>query len=101
MNEKTYHIFFSTLSNPLRIDIVSSLRKSPKTVGEISEELNVEQSKVSHALNPLKCCKVVEVKQEGKNRVYSLNKKTIVPILELIDKHAKTFCNGNCQGCKR
>ena len=101
MNKNTYHVFFTNLANPLRIDIVTLLREKEKSVTEISKALGVEQSKVSHALSTLKCCSIVEVKQKGKQRIYFLNKKTIIPILKLIDKHAKVFCkNTECGGCK-
>lgn len=101
-HNSTYHIFFTNLANPLRIEIIILLKEKERSVTEISKSLNVEQSKVSHALSALKCCSVVESKQKGKNRIYSLNKKTIVPILKLIDKHAKTFCkNAECGGCKK
>lgn len=101
MNNSTYHIFFTNLANPLRIKIISSLRNKEKNVTELSKDLKVEQSKVSHALSSLKCCNIVKVKQKGKQRIYFLNKKTIVPMLKLIDKHAKTFCEGTCVGCGR
>ncbi len=97
MFESTYHIFFKNLANPLRINIVTALREKASSVGELSEKLNIEQSKVSHSLACLKKCKIVESKQNGKSRIYSLNKKTIVPILKLIDKHASTFCD--CKSC--
>lgn len=103
-SNKTYHIFFGNFSNPLRIEIILSLRKKSKNVTELSEDLGIEQSKVSHALSSLRCCNIVRVEQKGKERVYSLNKETIVPMLKLIDKHAKTFCKGKCikekGGCK-
>ena len=99
MKDKTYHLFFSNLSNPLRIKIISSLEKKDKSVSELVSELKVEQSKISHALRSLRNCNIVEVTQEGKNRIYSLNKKTIVPMLKLIDTHAKSFCKGNCAMC--
>lgn len=101
MNNSTYHIFFTNLANPLRIKIITSLRKKEKSVTEISKGLKVEQSKISHALTSLKCCNIVDVKQKGKSRIYSLNKNTIIPILKLIDKHASTFCSGECRGCGR
>jgi len=101
MKNSTYHIFFTNLSNPLRIKIVTSLKQKEKNVTELSKELKVEQSKVSHALASLRCCNIVDVKQEGKQRIYSLNKKTILPMLKLIDTHAKTFCAGDCKGCGR
>ena len=92
---KTYHYFFSNLSNPLRIDIILLLRKKEQSVTELAKELKGEQSKVSHALSALKKCNIVQSKQKGKQRIYSLNKKTILPMLKLIDKHASTQCE-NC-----
>ncbi|MDO8516547.1 MAG: metalloregulator ArsR/SmtB family transcription factor [Nanoarchaeota archaeon] len=91
-----YNVFFTNLANSLKIDIILSLRQKDKNVGEISNELGVEQSKVSHALASLKLCNIVSVKQNGKERIYSLNKKTILPMLNLIDKHAKDYCKCKC-----
>lgn len=94
MSCEAYHIFFQTLSNELRINIVTALRRKEMSVGELSQKLGVEQSKISHALASLRCCSVVVSRQEGKRRIYSLNKETLVPILEIIDKHEKKFCAG-------
>ena len=100
MNYKTYHIFFSKLANPLRIKIVSALEDSEKSVSELVEELNVEQSKLSHALSELRDCNIVEVEQKGKGRVYSLG-NSIKPILKLIELHSKKCSNcAGCRGCK-
>jgi len=46
MNLSTYHIFFTNLANPLRIDIVTLLKAKERNVTEISNTLGVEQSKV-------------------------------------------------------
>lgn len=101
MSKSTYHIFFNNLANSLKMDIILSLRKKAQNVSELAENLGEEQSKVSHALTSLRCCRIVEVTQKGKARVYSLNKKTIIPILNKIDQHSKNFCKGECgyQGC--
>ncbi len=96
MNKNTYHIFFSKLSNKLRIDIISSLEKKSKAVSELSTELKIEQSKLSHALKELKNCNIVQVEKKGKQRIYSLS-KTIIPILRLIECHSKG-CD-LCKGC--
>ena len=101
MNNSTYHLFFTNLANPLRIDLILSLKQKEKNVTVISKELNVEQSKISHALTSLRDCNIVDVKQKGKERIYSLNKKTIVPMLNLIEKHSQKFCSGNCAKCTR
>ena len=74
-----------------------ALKEKPLSVSELIDKINVEQSKLSHALMNLRFCKIVNVKQEGKQRIYSLNKKTILPILKIIDKHRTNFC----PGCKK
>jgi len=95
-----YHVFFGNLANPLRIDIITTLKNKELGVTEMSKKLRVEQSKLSHALANLRNCNIVSVKQKGKERVYSLNEKTIIPILNLIDKHSQLNCGGNCAFCK-
>ena len=106
LNHKSYHVFFTNLANALKIGIILSLRQKEKNVGEIVKDLAVEQSKISHALGSLKACNIVKVRQKGKQRIYYLNKDTIVPMLNLIDKHARIHCNNCCvvnkkyAGCK-
>jgi DNA-binding transcriptional ArsR family regulator len=92
-----YHIFFKNLANPLKTQIITILKDKSISVTKLSEILNTEQSKLSHALVNLKYCNIVTSEQKGKQRVYSLNKKTILPILKIIDKHRENFCSG----CKK
>ncbi len=104
MKKTAYHIFFTNLANPLKIDIILLLRQKERNVGELVEELKVEQSKISHALASLKHCNIVNVRQKGRERAYSLNKDTIVPMLNLIKKHATLHCGKKCfycEGCGR
>ncbi len=88
----TYHVFFRNLANPIRISIISALKEKQSSVGELSKKLKIEQSKLSHALSLLSQCNLVQSKQNGKQRIYSLNKKTILPMLNLIDKHKCEYC---------
>ena len=99
--QNKYHVFFTNLANPLKIDIVLCLKEKEKSVGELCDCLKVEQSKVSHALSSLKDCNIVKVKQKGKQRIYYLNKDTIVPMMKLIDKHADKYCEVNCVHCHK
>jgi DNA-binding transcriptional ArsR family regulator len=96
----TYHVFFSNLASPLRVDIISALNeKEGECVSELSERLRVEQSKLSHALSALKKCNLVDSKRKGKRKIYFLNKSTMIPILKIIDRHAKYHCKGKCLDC--
>lgn len=97
MKCSAYHIFFKNLASAVKTQIIISLKNKEKSVGDLSTELNLEQSKVSHALANLRFCNIVVVKQIGKNRIYSLNKQTIVPILKIIDEHGTI----HCKGCKK
>jgi ArsR family transcriptional regulator len=89
MMKSTYKLFFEALANETRLKIVLSLRSGPKCVKEICKETRLEQSRVSHNLKCLTNCGFVNVRRHGKNRVYSLNETTVVPILKLIDRHIK------------
>ena len=91
-----YYLFFGNLANPLKIEIITELKEKDMSVLELSKKLTAEQSKISHALSSLKHCSIVNVKSQGKKRIYSLNKKTILPMLEIIDRHEKEFC-GKCR----
>ena len=91
-----YYMFFGNLANPLKIEIITLLKEKDMCVLEIAKELGIEQSKLSHALKSLRDCSIVLVERKGKKRLYSLNKKTILPMLEIIDSHEKEFCKNKC-----
>jgi len=98
MSEKAYKIFFGTLNNKNRLKIINLLRKGKKCVDEISKELKFNQTTVSHNLKRLLHCGFVFVEKKGKHRYYSLNKKTIKPLMSLIDKHMHHFCEKIARG---
>jgi len=87
-----YHVFFRTLGSELKTDIITALKEKSSGVNVIARTVNQERSKVSHALKPLLDCGFVFVEKYGRNRIYSLNKDTILPLLNLIEKHTKKYC---------
>ena len=87
-----YKLFFGSLANPNRLRIIITLRKEAMNVTEICKKLGFEQTMVSHNLKRLEQCGMVFAEQKGKNRYYSLNNKTIKPLMELIDKHTYQYC---------
>lgn len=92
----SYNLFFDSFSNKTRMKIIESLISGPKSVTEICTFTKEEQSKVSHNLRRLKECNFLDVKKNGKQRIYSLNKDTVVPILKLVDKHVHKYCKEVC-----
>jgi DNA-binding transcriptional ArsR family regulator len=65
-------------------------------VTEICNCLNQEQSRVSHNLKCMADCHFLTVKKKGKQRIYSLNKETILPLLNLVEKHVQKYCCKEC-----
>jgi DNA-binding transcriptional ArsR family regulator len=97
MINKSYQRFFKTLANENRLKIVSFLlREQAQSVSEIVKGTRLEQTLVSHNLKRLLECHFVEVERVGKERVYSLNRGTIEPLLSLMNQHVNTYC-ANCK----
>lgn len=60
------------LSDSTRLAVLESLMGGPRNVGELMEELNVEQSLLSHHLAVLRDNGLVEATREGKTMIYQL-----------------------------
>jgi ArsR family transcriptional regulator len=97
MQLNEYNRFLNTVSNEKRLKIIDLLRNGPKRVTEIYKALGFEQSTASRHLICLQKCGFVFVKPNGQERIYSLNKQTILPLLKLIDKHTHKYCKDLCE----
>lgn len=96
--QNAYDRFLTTLSNKVRLAIINELQKNPKNVTQLTSELKVHQTTVSHSLKRLLDCGFVFVERNGKERVYALNKKTIKPLLKLMEEHVDNYCaKGICK----
>ncbi len=101
MKYSSFDHFFFTLGNKQRVRILQLLaEQGPKNVSNISTEIGVEQSAVSHSLKQLLHCHFVDVKRNGKARIYSVNEYTVKPLLEHIDRHVRTYCVKACEHTK-
>ena|SRR3989344_3477429 len=97
MKCNSYNLFFETIANKTRLQILELLQIKPRSVSEICSQLKQEQSKISHSLKCLSSCHFIDVQKNGKKRIYSLNKETIVPLMRLVDAHVKRYC---CEECR-
>ncbi len=94
-----YALFFDTLGNTTRFAIIDALLQKPLSVNEIAEKVGIEQTLTSHSLKRLELCGFVIKKTQGKHRVYSVNKQSVVPLLTLIDTHVKRYCSKHTKQC--
>jgi len=86
-------------SNKTKLAIVMVLINGPMNVTEIVKKIGEEQSAVSHSLKKLTECHILDVKQKGKERIYSLNKETVMPMLKIVAKHVNKNCS--CSECDK
>ena len=77
---------FQALGNPLRLRIVEQLLGGDRSVSQIVEALEAEQSLVSHALKTLKGCGIVTSEREGKKILYSIRDPRIIEVLAISDE---------------
>ena len=96
---KSYEPFFKTLADPTKLEIINLLSKGPLCVSIIAMKLGFEQSRVSHNLKALADLHFVTVLRKGKERIYALDEKVIIPILKLIDQYVERYDKHMCK-CK-
>lgn len=101
VHDKPHRIFFETLGNQKRWEIITLLEDGPLRATEISDKLGYEQSLTSHHLGRLLRCGFVHVQPNGAERIYSLNKDTIEPLLKVVHRHIDTYCAKVCVHCEQ
>jgi len=73
---------FKILSNPVRIQILDTLRKGETSVNDIAQWLEVESSSVSQQLAILKRYHLIKGRREGNYIFYSINEPAIFKVLD-------------------
>jgi len=81
MKVKLIHGF----SNKTRIQILECIKNREKTVSQIIEEVNGNQSNISQHLACLKGCGIIVGRNEGKYCYYSLRNNKIRDLLMMFD----------------
>ncbi|MDR2647155.1 MAG: metalloregulator ArsR/SmtB family transcription factor [Oscillospiraceae bacterium] len=74
---------FRVFGDTTRIRLLSALRAGPLCVSCLSEELEMQQSAVSHQLRMLRSAGLVRPTRMGKNVSYALDDEHVASILDL------------------
>jgi len=85
-----------TLCNPQRFEIMLQLLKGPLNVSQIMGRSGLRQTAASHHLRRLRQCNFVTVRENGRERLYSVNASTAGHFFKLLDSHAKKYCRRLC-----
>ena len=82
---------FAALAEPNRFRIVELLRSGACSVNEIGERLALNQPQVSKHLRVLREVGAVEVREEGRQRLYRLNGPALKPIHDWVKEYERTW----------
>lgn len=77
------------LTTPSRLLILSRLRSSPCTVSELAEQIDMEQSAVSHQLRYLRTLGLVTTTRSGRNVTYALYDNHVAMLLDEAVYHSE------------
>ncbi len=78
---------FKVFGDVTRVKIMTVLLEKERSVGEISEELGMTQSAISHQLNLLRRSKLVKSRRIGKSVYYSLDDDHVYEIISCGMEH--------------
>ena len=83
MNQAAYML--KAISQGTRLCVISLLaEKTEMNVSQLLEELECEQSLLSHHLTDMRARGILNCRRDGKNCYYSLKNKQIVQIIDCI-----------------
>lgn len=81
--------YFKILSDYNRLSILFLLKERKRSVTEIVQSLNLEQSAVSHQLKILRDSRLVKAQRQGKSMIYELDDDHVFTILQQIISHVQ------------
>jgi DNA-binding transcriptional ArsR family regulator len=82
---------FNAVAEPRRRQIVDLLAGGEMPVGEMVERLGLAQPQVSKHLRVLREVGLVEVREEGRRRVYRLNGRPLKPIHDWVSGYERLW----------
>lgn len=77
--------FLHGFSHRTRIQILDCIKENEKTVSEIVDKIEGNQSNISQHLSCLKGCGLIKGRQQGKYIYYSLRNQHVRDLLTMID----------------
>ena len=87
--EQAQHMaeFFSALSDPHRLKLLSALAQQELCVCDLAAAVKMGESAVSHQLRVLRSQRLVKYRRQGRNVCYSLADQHIMTIYQVVAEH--------------
>lgn len=82
---------FNAVAEPRRRELLDVLAGGERPVGDLVAELRLTQPAVSKHLRVLREVGLVDVRDEGRRRIYRLNARPLKPIHEWVAAYARSW----------
>jgi DNA-binding transcriptional ArsR family regulator len=82
---------FNAIAEPRRRQLVDALAAGERSVTELVDLLGVPQPQVSKHLRVLREVEVVNVRENGRQRLYRLNGRALKPIYDWVRDYERTW----------
>ena len=82
---------FNAVAEPRRRQILDALAGGERSVTELVEALGIAQPQVSKHLRVLRQVGAVDVREDGRRRLYRLNGSALKPIHDWVKDYARTW----------
>jgi DNA-binding transcriptional ArsR family regulator len=82
---------FNAVAEPRRREILDLLAGGERAVGELVDALGLAQPQVSKHLRVLREVGAVDVKHDGRRRLYRLNGEALKPIHDWVKNYERTW----------
>lgn len=82
---------FNAVAEPRRRQILDALAGGERSVGDLVERLGLVQPAVSKHLRVLREVGLVDVREEGRQRIYRLNARSLKPIHDWVTRYEEMW----------
>ena len=82
---------FNAIAEPMRRRILVLLKTGERAVGDIVDELRIAQPSVSKHLRVLRVVVAVDVREDGRQRLYRLNGRALKPIHDWVKTYERLW----------
>jgi DNA-binding transcriptional ArsR family regulator len=82
---------FNAVAEPRRREILDALTGGERPVNDLVEQLGIAQPQVSKHLRVLREVGAVDVRSDGRRRLYRLNGRALKPIHDWVQSYERTW----------
>ena len=82
---------FNAIAEPRRRQILDALANGERPVNDLVDELRLAQPQVSKHLRVLREVGLVDVRDDGRRRMYRLNGRSLRPVYDWVRRYEQTW----------